>query len=34
MQYIREYNKNPKPLKWTFADPSRRITTGSYDPVE
>lgn len=29
MRYIRQYNKNPKPLKWTFADPSRRITADS-----
>ena len=25
MRYIGQYNKDPKPLKWTFADPSRRI---------
>jgi transposase/transposase-like protein len=25
MRYIRFYNKQAKPLKWTFADPSRRI---------
>ncbi len=29
MRYIRQYNKNPKPLKWTFADPARRITADS-----
>ncbi len=29
MRYIRQYNKNPKPLKWTFANPSRRITADS-----
>jgi transposase len=29
MRYIRQYNKNPKPLKWTFADPSRHITSDS-----
>jgi len=26
LHYIRQYNKNPKPLKWKYADPSRRIT--------
>lgn len=25
MRYIRLYNKQAKPLKWTYADPSRRI---------
>ncbi|TCK32679.1 transposase [Paraburkholderia sp. BL8N3] len=25
MRYIREHNKNPKPLKWKYEDPSRRI---------
>jgi transposase len=34
MRYIRQYNKNPKPLKWTFADPSRRITSDSSDSVD
>ncbi len=34
MRYIRQYNKNPKPLKWTFADPSRRITADSSDSVD
>jgi transposase len=24
---IREYNRNPKPVKWRYADPSRRIST-------
>ncbi|WP_204377184.1 IS630 family transposase, partial [Xanthomonas nasturtii] len=33
MRYIRQYNKNPKPLKWTFADPTRRITSDSSDSV-
>ena len=34
MRYIRQYNKNPKPLKWTFADPTRRITSDSSDSVD
>jgi transposase len=25
MRYIREHNKNPKPIKWKYDDPSRRI---------
>ena len=29
MRYIRQYNKNPKPLKWKFSDPNRRITADS-----
>jgi transposase len=34
MRYIRLYNKNPKPLKWKYADPSRRITADSSDSVD
>jgi len=34
MRYIRLYNKDPKPLKWTFADPTRRITSDSSDSVD
>ena len=26
MRYIRHYNRAPKPLKWTYRDPSRRIS--------
>jgi transposase len=29
LRYIRHYNKDPKPVKWTYADPRRRITTSS-----
>ncbi len=29
MRYIRHYNKLPKPVKWKYFDPSRRITTES-----
>ncbi|WP_265306992.1 transposase [Verminephrobacter eiseniae] len=28
MRYIREHNKNPKPIKWKYDDPSRRIRQG------
>jgi transposase len=34
MWYIRQYNKDPKRLKWTYADPSRRITSDSSDSVD
>jgi transposase len=34
MQYIRQYNKSPKPLKWKFADPTRRITANSSASVD
>lgn len=34
MRYIRQYNKNPKPLKWKFNDPSRHITADSSDSVD
>ena len=27
MRYIRNYNEDPKPVKWTYNDPSRRIRT-------
>lgn len=26
MRYIRRYNRAPKPVKWKYSDPSRRIT--------
>lgn len=29
MRYIRQYNKNAKPVKWKYFDTSRRITTDS-----
>ena len=28
MRYIREHHKNPKPIKWKYDDPSRRIRQG------
>jgi transposase len=33
MRYIRQYNKNPRTVKWKYFDPSRRITTDSADTV-
>ncbi len=33
MRYIRQYNKNPRPLKWKYADPTRRVTANSSDSV-
>jgi transposase len=29
MRYIRHYNKAPKPVKWKYADPHRRLSTQS-----
>jgi transposase len=29
MRYIRYYNQTPKPVKWKYSDPGRRITTTS-----
>lgn len=29
MRYIRRYNQQPKPVKWKYFDPTRRITPGS-----
>lgn len=29
MTYIRRYNKNARPIRWSYADPSRRIQTAS-----
>ena len=34
VRYIRQYNKDPRPLKWKYADPSRRITADSSDSVD
>lgn len=34
MRYIRQYNKKPKPLKWSFNDPSRHITADSSVSVD
>jgi transposase len=32
-RYIRHYNRAPKPIKWTYRDPSIRITTDTTSPV-
>ena len=29
MRYIRQYNTRPKPVKWKYFDPSRRLTPES-----
>ena len=28
-RYITQYNKDPKPIRWTYPNPTRRITTDS-----
>ena len=28
-RYIASYNKDPKPIRWTYNDPTHRITTDS-----
>ncbi|MEM5461958.1 IS630 family transposase [Paraburkholderia phytofirmans] len=33
MRYIRQYNKDPNPLKWTYTDPTQRNTTNSSDSL-
>lgn len=30
MRYIRQYNKNPRTVKWKYFDPARRITTKAF----
>src|SRR5271155_5010571 len=32
-RYIRHYNHAPKPIKWTYRDPSHRITADTISPV-
>jgi transposase len=29
MRYIRQYNKDPRPVKWKYADPTNRHTSSS-----
>ena len=31
MRYIRHHNKSPKPIKWSYRDPSHRVTNDSSD---
>ena len=33
MRYVGQYNKNPRPLKWRYGDPTRRVTADSSDSV-
>ena len=33
VRYVRQYSKDPKPLKWKFADSARRIASDSSDSV-
>ena len=32
-RYITRYNEHPKPIRWTYSNPARRITTDSADTV-
>jgi len=32
-RYITQYNKDPKPIRWTYRDPAHRITTNSAGTV-
>jgi len=34
MKYIRQYNKDAKPLRWKYADPTRRIASDFKDSVD
>lgn len=33
MRYIRHYNKEPKPIKWTYRDPSHRIVLAAASSI-
>jgi transposase len=33
MRYIRLYNRDPKPIKWRYSDPSHRIGNPSFDSI-
>jgi len=33
MRYIRHYNRAPKPIKWTYRDPTHRIYANTISPV-
>jgi transposase len=33
MRYIRQYNRNPKPIKWSYSDPSQRIGNRGSDSI-
>lgn len=32
-RYIKRYNEDPKPIRWTYSNPAHRITTNSADTV-
>jgi hypothetical protein len=32
-RYIRHYNRDPKPIKWTYREPSHRICVDTISPV-
>jgi len=32
-RYIKRYNEDPKPIRWTYSNPAHRITTDSADTV-
>ena len=32
-RYIREHNKNPKPIRWKYDNPKRRITSNLIDSM-
>jgi transposase len=32
-RYIARYNNDPKPIRWTYSNPTHRITTDSADTV-
>jgi hypothetical protein len=33
MRYIRHHNRAPKPIKWTYRDPSHRISPNTISSV-
>jgi hypothetical protein len=33
IRYIRHYNRAPKPIKWTYRDPSHRISANTISCV-
>jgi transposase len=32
-RYIKRYNENPRPIRWTYSDPAHRITTDSANTI-
>jgi len=33
VRYIREHNKNPKPVRWKYGNPKRRVTSSLIDSM-